>query len=62
MTDQTSGTLLHVTTGYGDHKLYLNGRRITKARYEDLWDRAEHRDSLTTTRKKGAWYFYTEIR
>ena len=54
--------LLHVTNGDGTHRYYANGRRIRQDRYNSLFESAEHRDSMTTVRKNGAWYGYTELR
>lgn len=62
MTQNISIRLLHVTNGYGTHSYYANGRRIRKDRYNRLFDEAKHRDSMTTVRKNGAWYGYTELR
>lgn len=54
--------LLHVTDGYGDHKYYADGRRITKDRYHDLWNAAARIDSVRTVRRNSAWYHYSSAR
>ena len=54
-------TLLHTTTGYGEHKYYVDGRRCTQGRFRDLKVRSLL-DTFFTTRKNGQWYFYCEAR
>jgi hypothetical protein len=55
-------SLLHVTDGYNGHKYYIDGRRCTKDRYNQIWAEALNKDKLSsmfTQRKNGAWYHYT---
>ena len=54
--------LLHTTDGYGTHKYYADGRRVTKARYNEIWERAGRVDTLSTQRRNGQWYFYAHAR
>lgn len=56
-------TLLHVTDGYHDHKYYIDGRRVRRARWHDEFDAANRAgtiNSSVTKRKNGAWYHYVE--
>lgn len=54
--------LLHVTAGYGTHKYYADGIRITKRRYDEIWADAARMDCLSTERRNGQWYFYAYAR
>lgn len=55
--------LLHTTAGYGSHRYYADGRRITQAKYHDLFDASNRKGKIScsqTVRKNGQWYFYVQ--
>lgn len=56
-------TLLHVTSGYNDHKFYIDGRRCRRDRYDAVFRDSNRRGKIScsvTKRKNGAWYHYVQ--
>lgn len=55
-------SLLRVVKDGEPDKHYANGRRITRARYNEIFDTAERKDSFQTIQKESGWYHYAEAR
>jgi len=54
--------LLRVTTSGHAARYYSGGRRITAARYQDIWTAANRLDCLHTVQRNGRWFHYSQAR